>query len=311
MALDADALIDRRRLKRQLVIWRVIGVAALLALALLAVARATGLGQRAHVARLSVGGFISEDGPRNAALEQLIQDGKAKALIVNINSPGGTTAGAEMLYVELRRVAEKMPVVATIGTLGASGGYIVALAADRVIARESSLTGSIGVLLQTAEFSGLLEKLGVGAEMLTTGKLKGEPSPLKPLSPEGRVALNELIQDSYRWFVGLVQSRRNLTADAAALVADGRVYTGRQAMEHKLIDQLGGEHEAREWLARERQVAEDLPVIDVRIHREDGPWWREVTSQAAQQAAQAIGKTLIPERLTLDGLLALWHPPDN
>jgi len=307
MPLDADALIDRRRLKRQLATWRVVGILAVVTLALVAVGRATGIDHRPHVARLVVTGIISEDQQRDAAVERLIKDDKAKALIVQINSPGGTTAGSEALYVQLRRLAERKPVVATIGTLGASGGYIVALAADRVFVRESSLTGSIGVLMQTAEFSGLMEKLGVTSEMLTTGKLKGEPSMIKPLSPEGRAALNDLIQDSYRWFVGLVQTRRGLALEEAERLADGRVFTGRQALAVKLVDALGGEREARQWLAKERQVAESLPMVEVKIEREDQPWWRA----AASEAAGAFGKVLIPERLTLDGLLSLWHPPGN
>jgi protease IV len=307
MALDADTLIDRRRLKRQLALWRAVGVVALAGMALLALGRLTGLGERTHLARLTVQGFIAEDTARDAAVEKVIKDGRVKALIVHINSPGGTTAGSEALFLQLRRAAEKKPVVATIGTLGASGGYIVALAADRVYARESSLTGSIGVLMQTAEFSGLLEKLGVTAEILSTGKLKGEPSMVKPLSPEGRAAFAELIQDSHRWFVGLVKSRRDLPQEEAERLADGRVFTGRQAVAVKLVDALGGEREARQWLAAERGISADLPVSDVKIEKEDEPWWRSAVSAAAD----ALGKTLIPERLTLDGLLALWHPAAN
>jgi len=307
MPLDADALIDRRRLKRQLAVWRVIGVVALVALGAVAIGRATGLDHRPHVARLVVNGLIGEDSAREQTLEKLIKDDKAKALIVQINSPGGTTAGSEALYAQLRRVSEKKPVVATIGTLGASGGYIVALAADRIIARESSLTGSIGVMMQTAEFSGMMEKLGVTAEALTTGRLKGEPSMTRPLSPEGRAALNELIQDSYRWFVGLVQKRRGMALEEAERLADGRVFTGRQAIANKLVDALGGEREARQWLAAERQVAESLPVFELKVEKEDQSWLRA----SASEAFEAFGKALIPERLTLDGLLALWHPPGS
>jgi len=307
MPLDADALIDRRRLKRQLAVWRVIGVVALVALGAVAIGRATGLDHRPHVARLVVNGLIGEDSAREQTLEKLIKDDKAKALIVQINSPGGTTAGSEALYAQLRRVSEKKPVVATIGTLGASGGYIVALAADRIIARESSLTGSIGVMMQTAEFSGMMEKLGVTAEALTTGRLKGEPSMTRPLSPEGRAALNELIQDSYRWFVGLVQKRRGMALEEAERLADGRVFTGRQAIANKLVDALGGEREARQWLAAERQVAESLPVFELKVEKEDQSWLRA----SASEAFGAFGKALIPERLTLDGLLALWHPPGS
>ena len=304
--MDADALIDRRRLKRQLALWRVIGILALVAAVAIGLGRAAGFG-RAHVARLPVDGMITEDRARIRALDKLYKDDSAKALLVEINSPGGTTAGSEALFNALRRVAAKKPVVATIGTLGASGGYVVALAADRVFARESSLTGSIGVLLQTAEFSGLMGKLGIGAEQLTTGKLKGEPSPFKPLSEEGRAALNEVLHDSYQWFVGLVRDRRQMTADEAAKLADGRVFTGRLALQAKLIDEIGGEREARAWLARERQVAETLPAVELQIERDEDSWWRSQVSHALA----SFGKSLIPERLTLDGLLSVWQAPGN
>ena len=307
MPLDADALLDRCRLKRHLAAWRLIGVVALVGLGLLALSKATGLGERNHIARLSITGLITEDRDRDEAVEKLIKDDRVKALIVRINSPGGTTAGSEALFLQLRRASERKPVVATIGTLGASGGYIVALGADRVFARETSLTGSIGVLMQTAEVSGLLDKLGVTSEVLTTGKLKGEPSMVRPLSPEGRTALNELLQDSYRWFVGLVKTRRGLAQEEAERLADGRVFTGRQAIAAKLIDAIGGEREARSWLAKEHGIAESLPVNDVEIERDDDSWLRSSTSTALG----AFGKVLLPERLTLDGLMALWHPPAN
>jgi protease IV len=307
MPLDADALLDRRRLKRQLAAWRLIGVVALVGLGLVALGKATGLGERNHIARLSISGLIAEDRDRDEAVEKLIKDDRVKALIVRINSPGGTTAGSEALFLQLRRASERKPVVATIGTLGASGGYIVALAADRVFARETSLTGSIGVLMQTAEISGLLDKLGVTSEVITTGKLKGEPSMVRPLSPEGRAAINELLQHSHRWFVRLVKTRRDLGQEEAERLADGRVFTGSQAMAARLIDAIGGEREARAWLAKERGVGESVPVRDVKIERDDESWLGSSTSTALG----AFGKVLLPERLTLDGLMALWHPPAN
>ena len=126
-----------------------------------------------HIARLSVDGLIYEDSRREAALSGLVEDEAAVALIVRINSPGGTTTGSEALFRNLRRVAEKKPVVAVVGTMGASGGYIAAIGADYIVARETSITGSIGVILETAEFSGLLEKLGVTAEQVKSGGLPG------------------------------------------------------------------------------------------------------------------------------------------
>ena len=127
------------------------------------------------------------------AINKILKDDQAKALLVYINSPGGSTYGSERLFKALRRVAEKKPVVAVIGTIGASGGYLTALAGDRIFAGESSITGSIGVIVQLTEFSSLMETLGVKADAITSGKLKGEPSPFKPISVGGRQNLQDMV----------------------------------------------------------------------------------------------------------------------
>jgi protease IV len=297
--MDADQIIDRRRLKRRLAIWRTLAIVALVA-ALGALTARFALPGRDHVARLAVNGIITEDAERDRAVDALIDDDSVKALIVAINSPGGTTAGSESLYHALSRVAEALPVVAVIGTLGTSGGYIVAIASDHVVARETSITGSIGVLVETAEFSGLLEKLGVRAEARRSAPLKGQPSPLEPMSDEVRAALDAVVQDSYAWFVDLVRTRRGLSDAEAARVSDGRVFTGRQAMASKLIDAIGGEREARSWLESERKVSADLPVEDLR--------YGDKASLVGRLTDSMAEKVLSFEPLILDGLVSVWHP---
>ncbi len=297
--MDADAIIDRRRLKRRLSAWRTIAIVAVIALATGAVARyLVPTGQ--HVARLNVSGLIVEDPGRDAALSLLVENDDAMALIVRINSPGGTTAGSEELFQGLRRVAEKKPVVAVIGTIGTSGGYIVAAAASRIFARETSLTGSIGVLIETAEFSKLMEKIGITSEAIRSSPLKGQPSPLEPMSAEAREALDVVLRDSYRWFVDLVASQRALTPDEATSVSDGRLFTGRQAVQNKLVDSIGGEHEARDWLMAKRDVAASLPVIDVK--------YGEQPSLVQRFSESVAEKVLSFEPLTLDGLVSVWQP---
>lgn len=300
MSLDIDAMLDRRRLKRRLSLWRATAVIAVVALVAVAVGRFGGLGLEPHVARLDVVGVIVDDRERLEAIEELVDDDNAKALIVRIDSPGGTTTGGESLYYALRRVAEEKPVVAVIGTLGASGGYMAALAADHIVARETSITGSIGVILQTAEISGLLEKLGVTTEAIKSGPLKATPSPFEPLSDESRAATQAVVDDTHSWFVALVAERRELEQATAEGLSDGRIYTGRQALEKNLIDALGGEREAREWLAETREVSKRLPVVEVKYGEEEGLIDKFFSSLA--------GKTFLPERLTLDGLISLWHP---
>lgn len=300
MSLDADAMLDRRRLKRRLAFWRTLAIVVAVALVAVAVGRFAGLGERAHVARLSVTGLIVEDHERDEALADVAKDDNAKALIVRIDSPGGTTVGGESLYYALRRVAKKKPVVAVISTLGASGGYMTAVGADHIIARETSITGSIGVFLQTAEITGLLEKLGITADAIKSAPLKASPSPFERLTDEARAATQAMVDNSHQWFVGLVAKQRNLDPAEASALADGRVYTGRQALENKLIDGLGGEREARDWLETARDVPTTLPVIDVQFG-EKKQLLRWLLSELA-------GKTFLSERLILDGLVSVWHP---
>ena len=297
--MDADAILDRRRLKRRLMFWRL--AAALAVMALIAVGIGTYYDRgESHIARLSINGFISEDRERGEAIKKLMDKDEVRAVIVRINSPGGTTAGSEQIYHALRRVAAKKPVVAVIGTMGTSGGYIVAIAADHIVAMETSLTGSIGVLFQTAEFTGLLDKLGIKPFSLKSSPLKGQPSPLETVSEEVRQALQVLLEDSYNWFADLVRERRKFSSAELQRAADGRVFNGRQAIKLRLIDALGGEWAARVWLRDKHDISMEIPVAEV--------LWGKKADLLARTLDTVGGKLFKNERLTLDGLLSIWQP---
>ena len=302
---EADLLVDRRRLKRQVSLWRLAAILVLLATSL---AAAFHLGEphwgRGHVGRFALGGVITDDAARLKALRELAADERVKALVLRIDSPGGTVVASEELYRQVRAIAERIPVVAVLGQTAASGGYMVALGADRIVAREGTVTGSIGVLMQTADVTGLLRKLGVSMEQIRSVPLKAVPNPLEPLTDEGRRAVREIIDDMHAMFVGMVAERRGLDADGALRVSDGRVFTGRQALPLGLVDELGGEEAALDWLAKERGIPRDTPVRDVRVTR-PGEGWRDLSSRAL---SLLTGKSYLPERLTIDGLVALWHP---
>lgn len=302
---EADLMVDRRRLKRQISLWRLASI--LLAVAVIAVAGSR-LGKDviapSHVGRFVVSGVITDEPLRVRALEEAAKDGRLKALIVRIDSPGGTVVGSEELYRRLRALGVRIPVVAVLGQTAASGGYMTALGADWIVAREGTITGSIGVLMQSPDVSRLLEKLGIQMDVLKSSPLKAVPNPFEPLTDEGRRAVQGIIDDTHAMFVGMVAERRKLAPEEAQRVADGRVFTGRQAKELKLVDALGGEETARSWLASERGIDRSLPVRDVKISRED-QLWRDLTSRIA---TAVMGKSYLPERLTLDGLVALWHP---
>ncbi|MHA1597902.1 MAG: signal peptide peptidase SppA [Alphaproteobacteria bacterium] len=300
MSLDADSIVDRRRLKRRLMVWRTLAVIAITLGVISIFNNFDGLPGGDYVARLDVSNIIVEDSLREDALRALTDDDRARALIVRIDSPGGSVVGGESLFYALRGVAAEKPVVAVMGSLATSAGYMVAIAADHLVARQGTVTGSIGVLLQTADVTGLLEKIGVKPEIIKSGPLKAQPNPFETTTPEARVAIRKVILDMQDMFKGLVGERRNITGERLETVSDGRIFSGGQALEMGLVDALGGEKKARQWLAEARNVAETLPVRDVEIDYGDEKWRRLVSG--------FFGKTLFSERLSLDGLVSLWQP---
>ena len=306
MTLETDLLIDRRRLKRRLFVWRVIAVAAVIACTVLAVGIGGLKPSGAHIARIRIVGVIGEDRKLVDLIRAVAKDTSAKALLLIINSPGGTVGGSEVLYYAIREVAEKKPVVAIMGSVAASGGYMAAVAAPRIYARESTVTGSIGVLMQSIEFSELLGKIGVSAETLTSGPLKDQPSEFHRLSDSGRTVLRGLVMDLYDQFIEKVAVGRNMEPGYVRELADGRVYSGRQALKLKLIDAIGGESDARTWLA----IAKDIPeTVEVREIEKLNAWERLV-GEAADGVFGGVLKSLLSQRLNLDGPMAIWQSSD-
>lgn len=320
MSLDSDAVIDRRRLRRRVTLWRTLALIAIVGV-LTAVYAASGAGSliaesRPHVARVTIGGVIRTDRERIKMLERIGRSG-AKAVIVAIDSPGGTVVGAEQLYDGLRRLAEKKPVVAVVNGLAASGGYVAALGADRIIAQRNAIVGSIGVIFQNPNATELLKTIGVTVEDIKSSPLKAEPNPYSPTPPEARKAMEALVLDSYQWFRDLVRERRRLDGAQLAQAADGRVFTANQALPLKLVDQLGDERAAREWLAKNKDVSTDLRVREWHAGRigSEFSWLAIVGGAARALDLPVLGALLSSEalqhaaaRVQLDGLLALWHP---
>jgi len=323
MSLDSDVIVDRRRIRRKLTFWRVVAalvmIAAIVTIALVASPGGRGtLTTAGSIARINIEGLIRTDQKRVEALEQL-ENSHAAAVVVHINSPGGTTSGSEQLFDALTRLKAKKPLVVVVEGLAASGGYITAIAADHIVAQQSSLVGSIGVLFQIPNFAELLKTVGVKVEEVKSSPLKAAPNGFEPTSPEARAAIEALVKDSYAWFRGLVKDRRGLDEAQLEKVADGRVFTGRQAVDLKLIDQLGDEKTAIAWLVSQKGVKANLPVRDYKL----SPRFGDLTflRSAAAVALDALGLSAIArqveqsgmvqaiDRLGLDGMLALWHPP--
>ena len=318
MSMDAEAIVDRRRLRRKLSFWRVLGVLALIAAVVgigVAVSRDSGISlAQPHIARVSVDGFIGGSQRMADLLKRIGESRSVSGVVLSINSPGGTTTGSEELFRNIRSLAEKKPIVAFVDGTAASGAYITALAADRIVARETSLVGSIGVILQYPQVSDLLGKIGVQVEDIKSSPLKAEPSGVRPTPPEAREALQRVVNDTYDWFKNLVATRRKYSPDELNRVADGRVFNGRQALALKLVDELGGEREAIAWLEREKNVAKDLPVREWRP-RGDGDFslWSSAAFGAEVLGFEGLGLRLRQvassvDIAKLDGLLVVWHP---
>jgi protease IV len=323
MSLDADAIVDRRRMRRKLTFWRVsalvIALLAVIGTAFVLVPGSRLMPQGAYIARIQVQGLIRGNQGRVEALARLGKS-RARAVIVHIDSPGGTTAGSEQLYDALRELQSKKPMVVVVDGLAASGAYIAALSAEHIVAQETSLVGSIGVLFQYPNFTDVLKTIGIKVEEVKSSPLKAAPNGFEPTSPEARAAIEAVVLDSYAWFKGLVKDRRKMDDPLLAQVSDGRVFTGRQAVGLKLVDGLGNEKAALDWLEKEKKVPASTPVRDYSLQ----PRFSELSFlHVAAWTFEAVGLNVIAhrieewgavqavERLNLDGLLALWHPPSS
>jgi protease-4 len=316
MAADAETIADRRRLRRKLTFWRVLTFVALIAAVGVGGLFATGTapvgGTRSQVARIAVTGFIAGDQRVSELFKRVGESNAVRGVVISINSPGGTTSGSEELFRGIRELSGKKPTVAFVDGLAASGGYIAALAADRIVARETALVGSIGVLFQFPDFSKLLSNVGVSVEEVKSGPLKAEPSPFHPPSPEARAALQSVVNDTYAWFKNLVADRRRLGPEELAAVSDGRIFNARQGLPLRLVDQLGSERDAIGWLEREKGVPANLPVNDWKPRGSSSfSLWSAASVAAAILGLDDVAAALRSAESStakLDGLLAVWQP---
>ncbi|MEM0898995.1 MAG: signal peptide peptidase SppA [Pseudomonadota bacterium] len=318
MAL-ADDIIDRQRLRKKLGVWRIVAILALILLVgALAVAGGSGgfssaAVARDHIAHIRVSGMITGGTDILERLDRIAASDRAQAVIVTIDSPGGTTTGGEAVYEAVRRIAEKKPTVAQINGTAASAAYMVASATDHIIARQSSIVGSIGVIFQFPKVDQLLENIGVEVNAIRSTPLKAEPNFFGETPPEAIEMMEALIDDSYQWFRELVAERRGFNDAQLNRLSDGSIFTGRQSVENGLIDGLGGMIEARTWLESQDGVTADLPVVE----------YEPTPPRPSLFFANAVVDSVIRRlgfeghvggelgRLTdsvfLDGLVSVWH----
>jgi protease IV len=321
MSIDAEAIADRRRLRRKLSFWRVAGFSGLIAaVAAIGYAAADRMGYgtiQDQIARISVDGVITGNQRLAELMERVGESSTVSGVVISINSPGGTTTGSEELYRNIRRLSEKKPVVTFVDGTAASGGYITAIASDYIVARETSLVGSIGVLFQYPDLSGLMGTVGVKLEEIKSTPLKAEPSPFKPTSPEARAAMQQVVNDTYDWFKALVRERRRLNESELATASTGQVFSGRQGVPLKLVDRIGSERDAVAWLEQQKGVRRNLPIRDWKP-RSDRDFSIFALGATAADLFGFQGVADVMRRASsqagaaqLDGLLAVWQPSEK
>lgn len=264
MTVTPDILFEREKLKNKIKKWQWLFFILLFVLVLMVNKNFfnTKVGE-GYIARISIDGLITYDSDLIKKLDELANDSKVKALIVDIDSHGSTSFAGEELYYALKDFGYNKPIVAVLKTMAASGGYMVALGAEHIIARNMTLTGSIGVLLQSFEAVELANKLGIKFISVKSSPLKVSPNPMEVMSREVQEAISETIEDDYLVFVDIVAQNRKMTWDEALKLADGRVYSGLKAKELNLIDEIGGEKEALNWLEKEKNISRKTKIEDI------------------------------------------------
>ncbi len=261
-------------------------------------------GQKPHLVHLKLAGIISASEQDNVdAIRKAADDSTVKGLLLEVNSPGGAVTGGEVLHDAVAAFARRKPVAVSMGSVAASAGYMVSVPANRIFANRSTLTGSIGVILQSPDVSRLLDRVGVHVDELVSGPMKGQPSVVQPLSPEGREMLQGVITDLYGFFVMVVADGRHMPVERVRQLADGRPYTGRQALGLGLVDQLGSLADARGWLLKTAHLSDDAPVTDIGPAATRVNWRHWITGLLSAVPGAEI---LIKESSALDGAVAIW-----
>ncbi len=316
--MEREYLVERRKLSRRVTFWRALTFLIALAVILGGGFYASGGPQlerrMAHIAKLKIAGVITGDDATIKLIHD-VQESNAKAALIVIESPGGTVTGSEALYDALRKLSAKKPTVTVVDGMAASGGYIAALGTDHIIARETSIVGSIGVLFQYPDVVRMLDMIGVKVESIKSSPLKAAPSPIESATPESRAAIAALVNANFEWFKGLVKDRRQMDEAQLAEVTDGRVFTGKQGVGLKLVDEMGSEDQAITWLEKERGLPKGLPVREWRSHGLAERWgFAESAASVLKMAGfekiasvlEQLGET--SQAHVLDGMLVLWHP---
>lgn len=217
-------------------------------------------GFREKVGVVLIEGIIAGNEEVVHVIDEFADDDDIKAVVVRINSPGGVIAPAQEIYQSVQKLRKKKKVVASMGSIAASGGYLIATAADRIMANPGTLTGSISAVMHFADIQELMKKIGVRSSVVKSGKFKDIGSPVRDMTPEERKLLQGIVDDIYDQFVRTVAENRKMPLETVKKLADGRIFTGRQALQLKLVDEMGGFQDAV-LLAGRLSGIEGKPVL--------------------------------------------------
>ncbi|MBF0885228.1 signal peptide peptidase SppA [Gluconobacter sphaericus] len=311
MNAELSAFLAGQVKRRQLLLWRVGALVAFVGAVVISMAGhggavSTSSIQRPHIVRLVISGIIKNDVSQTVrALKQARNSSDVTGLLLVVDSPGGGVTGGERLHEAVKRFAAVKPVSVSMGDMGASAAYMLSVPAQHIVALPSTLTGSIGVLLQRPDVSAGLERLGIGMDAITSGAMKNQTDPTSALTPEGRQMLQELVNDLFGQFVSMVAEGRHLTEEKVRSLADGRAYTGRQAIALGLVDELGDEDVARLWLRKQLKIGNaSYPVVPL-IPEHSRYWYQWPDKKALLKGLLGGTFSSVIDREGLDGAVAI------
>ncbi len=279
MNITPDYLIERKRSKTQIAKWKILSLLLIIILFIIFssllfpgnnINKGALSGKKDYIASIKIQDTIVDDLKRVRKIDEIAKNDSIKAVIVHINSPGGSVVGSEMLYNSLLKISDKKPVIAVMDSIATSGGYLASLGADYIIAHNGTITGSIGVIMQSTEITELANKFGIKFNNFKSDKLKASPNFTEKLTPEAKEATMDSIYRVYDYFIETVALRRKLDLAYVRKIADGRIYSGPQALDLKLVDAIGNEDTALKWLQSVKGVSKDLKIIDVSLKPKDG-----------------------------------------
>ena len=217
-----------------------------------------------YIAKVSIENIIYTDDDFSILLDDLKNDKNVKAILVDLNSPGGTIVGSQTIYNKLKSLGENVPIAVSMKEVAASGGYLISLAADRIFCYKGTITGSVGVILQTVNLNNLLEKIGLEPLIVKSGSMKSVPNPFEKVNEEKKKKIISLVDNMAEQFLNLVIQSRNLSKKEIDLISDGSVFTGAQAKEISLVDEIGDEQDAITWLKKKADLDEKTKVLEIK-----------------------------------------------